>query len=67
MVSSKPSLWKNITNKKAARLISLTAFIDDFSQLSTQGVRNRKLPAMRVGNKGYTKKSPQYYNRVVQT
>lgn len=27
MVSSRPSLWKNRTNKKAARLISLTAFI----------------------------------------
>ena len=26
-------------------------FIDDFSQLSTQRVRNKKLPAMRVGNK----------------
>ena len=29
-----------------------------FRQLSTQSVRNRQPPAMRVGSNGYTKKFP---------
>ena len=42
-------------------------FYCDFSQLSTQRVRNIKLPAMRVVNHRLYQKSPSYYNRFVQT
>ena len=63
-VEGQPIIQKN--NFFRIRLNSYP-FYCDFSQLSTQRVRNKKLPAMRVGNNRLYQKSPQYYNRVVQT
>ena len=45
---------------------NMIIFIIDFSQLSTQSVRNIKPPAMRVRKRKFATKYTFHYNRVVQ-
>ena len=45
---------------------SILSFFIDFSQLSTQSVRNIKPPAMRVRKRKFATKYTFHYNRVVQ-
>ena len=51
--------------EEAGSLLS-AFFIIDFSQLSTQSVRNIKPPAMRVRKRKFATKYTFHYNRVVQ-
>jgi len=54
----------NVT--QGGRQSRLSPFIIDFSQLSTQSVRNIKPPAMRVRKRKFATKYTFHYNRVVQ-
>ena len=53
-------------SKNKEGVIKTPFFIIDFSQLSTQSVRNIKPPAMRVRKRKFATKYTFRYNRVVQ-
>ena len=46
--------------------VSVFFYYGGVALLSSQSVRNKKPPAMRVREESYTKKSPFRYNEVVQ-
>ena len=53
-------------NKKTVPNSKQSFLFIDFSQLSTQSVRNIKPPAMRVRKRKFATKYTFHYNRVVQ-
>ena len=54
----------NICNRKNYHIYVVVFFVIDFSQLSTQSVRNIKPPAMRVRKREFAAKYTFHYNRV---